>query len=52
MTKKDNKKGIPEQPWEIKYDQNRKKITPATAFDPHKSKDRPCTHLKINPEDH
>ncbi len=47
-------KPIPNEHWERHYDMCAKDvaITPANAFDPKRSNQRPCTHAKVNKEDH
>lgn len=48
------KKPIPGEHWEIHYAMHPKPspITPATAFDAHRGRNRPCTHEKVNELDH
>lgn len=47
------KKPIPKEHWEMHYDLCKSHSnTPASAFLPKRSKDRPQPYEKINPEDH
>lgn len=50
---KGNERAVPGKQWEIQYNPlPAGKSTPAGAFDPKRSKDRPCAHNKVNESDH
>ncbi len=47
-------KRLPNEHWERHYEMCPKDVknTHANAFDPKRSKHRPCTHVKVNETDH
>jgi hypothetical protein len=48
-----NAKAVHGEHWERHYQMNHPNTrTPATAFDSKRSDERPCTHIKVNREDH